>query len=150
MTALNLPEYNVRTCSKDGKTMIFDILRNKYVALTPEEWVRQHFVNYLINYKGYPKSLMNNEVKIIQNGITRRCDTILYGQDLNPRLIIEYKSTDIKITQKVFDQITRYNMVLNVDFLIVSNGIEHYCCRINYAKKSYSFLQDIPEYKSLI
>ena len=150
MTALNLPEYNVRTCSKDGKTMIFDILRNKYVALTPEEWVRQHFVNYLINYKGYPKSLMNNEVKIIQNGITRRCDTILYGQDLNPRLIIEYKSTDIKITQKVFDQITRYNMVLNVDFLIVSNGIEHYCCKINYAEKSYSFLQDIPEYNSLI
>lgn len=134
---------------KDGKTVIFDPLRRRYVVLTPEEWVRQHFVNFLVNHKGYSPTLLANEVQIGLNGTKKRCDTVLYRQDLTARMIVEYKAPDVAITQKVFDQITRYNMVLRVDYLIVSNGIQHYCCRMDYLGNSYTFLRDIPSYCDL-
>lgn len=149
MLSLNLPAFDVKVAERDGRTVIFDAIRRRYVALTPEEWVRQHFVHFLLEHKGYPQALMANEVQVLLNGTKKRCDTVLYRRDLTARMIVEYKAPDVEITQKVFDQITRYNMVLKVDYLIVSNGLQHYCCCINYEKNSYTFLQDIPMYGDL-
>lgn len=149
MLSLNLPVFEAKVTRKDGKSVIFDVIRRRYVALTPEEWVRQHFVHFLLNYKGYPQALMANEVQLQLNGTKKRCDTVLYRRNLTAQMIVEYKAPDIEITQAVFDQITRYNMVLKVDYLVVSNGIQHYCCRINYENNSYMFLPDIPDYQLL-
>lgn len=134
---------------KNGKQYIFDILRKKYVALTPEEWVRQHFTRFLLQEKGYPLGLMANEIQVNLNGTRKRCDTVLFNRDLTARMIVEYKAPSVEITQAVFDQITRYNMVLKVDYLVVSNGLRHYCCRINYLNGTYSFLPEIPCYNEL-
>ncbi len=150
MLDLNLPHFDKKITTKDGKLFILDIIRRQHVALTPEEWVRQHFVHFLINYKGYPLSLMANEVQLKFNGMSRRCDTLVYDRSLTPRVIVEYKAPSVNITQKVFDQICRYNMVLHVDYLIVTNGITHYCCQIDYSTHSYRFLHDIPEYDAII
>ncbi len=149
MLSLNLPPYATKIAVRDGKNTIWDIIRRKYVALTPEEWVRQHFVHFLVEHKGYPASLLANEVALTLNGTSRRCDTVLYDRTLSPRMIIEYKAPHIPITQKVFDQICRYNLVFRVDYLIVSNGLSHYCCRMDYAHQSYQFLQDVPSYGEL-
>ena len=149
MLELNLPPYKKKITKKDDKPFILDVIRRQYVALTPEEWVRQNFVHFLIEYKGYPQSLMANEVQLKLNGMSRRCDTVVYDRTLRPRVIVEYKAPSVSITQKVFEQICRYNMVLQVDYLIVSNGLAHYCCRIDYPTRSYTFLQEIPEYQSL-
>ena len=134
MLSLNLPVYTPKVIEKEGKRFIFDPVRKKYVALTPEEWVRQHFVNYLISNKSYPKELIANEVQVI------------YNRFLTPLAIVEYKAPAINITSAVFDQIVRYNMVLRVKYLIVSNGLRHFCCKIDYEKQTYSFLENIPEY----
>lgn len=149
MLSLNLPIFETKLSVRDGKNVIFDIIRKRYVALTPEEWVRQHFINYLITHKGYPASLMANEVFLKLNNTQKRCDTVLYRRDLTARMIIEYKAPHVEITQAVFNQITRYNMVLKVDYLIVSNGLQHYCCKIDYTNQTYTFLTDIPEYIAL-
>ena len=149
MLSLNLPPYATKIAVRDGKNSIWDIIRRKYVALTPEEWVRQHFVHLLVEHKGYPVSLLANEVALVLNGTSRRCDTVLYDRTLSPRMIMEYKAPHIPITQKVFDQISRYNLVFRVDYLIVSNGLSHYCCRMDYENHSYQFLSDIPEYGEL-
>ena len=129
--------------------MIFDVIRRKYVALTPEEWVRQHFVHYLIEQLGYPQELLANEVEVTLNGTSKRCDTVLYDRNLKARMIVEYKAADIPITQKVFNQIMRYNMVLRVDYLVVTNGMNHYCCKMDYTTKDYVFLSEIPNYNFL-
>ncbi|MBE6275283.1 MAG: type I restriction enzyme HsdR N-terminal domain-containing protein [Bacteroides sp.] len=149
MLSLNLPPFEVKMQKRDGKNWIFDSLRKKFIALTPEEWVRQHFVHFLTDYKGYPKGLLANEVQLNLNNTKKRCDTVLFNKDLSARMIIEYKAPHIEITQAVFDQITRYNMVLKVEYLIVSNGIRHYCCRIDYNNMQYTFLPDIPAYGEL-
>lgn len=149
MLPLNLPKFDAKIVRREGKTMIFDPLRQRYVALTPEEWVRQSFVSYLIMHKGYPAALMANEVLVQLNGMRKRADTVLYRRNLSARMIIEYKQPDVKITQSVFDQITRYNMVLHVDWLIVTNGISHYCCYMDYEHGSYHFVAEIPAYDSL-
>ena len=149
MTPLNLPPMEVRTKTEGGRTKIWDTLRGRYVALTPEEWVRQHFVAYLIGEKGYTPALMANEVRIELNGMSRRCDTVVYQRNLKPRVIVEYKRPDVKISQRVFAQICRYNLVMQVDYLIVSNGLEHYCCRMNYRQQTYEFLDEIPQFKEL-
>lgn len=146
---LNLPSTDLRVTIKDDKELIFDSLRRKYVALTPEEWVRQNFVSFLINHKGYLAGLMNNEVSLVQNGIKRRCDTLVSDKYGNPIVIVEYKAPNVEITQKVFDQIVRYNYVFRAKYLIVSNGLNHYCCCINYDEGSYSFLKEIPYYADL-
>ena len=129
--------------------MIFDVIRRRYVALTPEEWVRQHFVHFLIEHKGYPLSLLANEVQVALNGTRKRCDTVLFGRNLRAQMIMEYKAPEVEITQAVFDQVTRYNMVLHVDYLVVSNGLRHYCCRMDYASGTYRFLREIPHYEEL-
>ena len=144
MLELNLPPFDKKIMQKDGKPFILDIIRQQYVALTPEEWVRQHFVHFLIKHKGFPLSLMANEVQIKLNSMSRRCDTVVYDRALQPRVIIEYKAPSVPITQQVFDQICRYNMVLQVDYLIVSNGLVHYCCKVDNNTHTYTFLKDIP------
>ena len=150
MVELNLPEYNFKVKKTEGGSwIIHDRLRDRWVALTPEEWVRQHFVEWLIADKGFPAALMGNEVSLTQNGIARRCDTVVANRMGNPLVIIEYKAPHINITQKVFDQIVRYNMVLKARYLIVSNGLEHYCCHIDYEKNSYQFLEEVPHYTDL-
>lgn len=149
MLPLNLPKASFKIINKNGKESIFDVLRRKYVALTPEEWVRQHFINYLLNYKGYPKGLLANEIQINLNGTKKRCDSVLFNRDLTARMIIEYKAATVPITQAVFDQITRYNMVLKVRYLIVSNGMNHYCCKIDYLTGKYQFLKNVPNYDEL-
>ena len=150
MLALNLPAYDTKITINDGKRQIFDTLRRCYVALTPEEWVRQHFVHYLLDHKSYPQALMGNEVAITLNGTSRRCDTVVYDRALRPRVIIEYKAPTVKITKEVFAQISRYNIKLKVDYLIVSNGLQHYCCKMDYEKNTFTFLHEIPEYNKII
>ena len=149
MLPLNLPSFPFKLQQQNGKNVIFDALRKKYVALTPEEWVRQHFVHFLTDFKGYPKGLLANEIQLDLNGTKKRCDTVLFNKDLSARMIVEYKAPNIEITQAVFDQITRYNMVLKVEYLIVSNGMRHYCCKIDYNTMQYTFLPDIPSYTEL-
>ena len=148
---LNIPAATLRVqYSDDGTTRVYCPLRRRFVALTPEEWVRQHFIHHLINNLGYPPSLLANEVSIKLNSTSRRCDTVLYSKEgLHPRMIIEYKAPHIAVTQKVFDQIVRYNMVLQVPLLIVSNGMSHYCCAVDYASRSVRFLPSIPPSASL-
>ena len=150
MYELNLPKYGIKIANENGHLTIFDVLRRKYVALTPEEWVRQHFVHYLIGHKGYPQTLMANEIQLAIGNKKLRCDSVLYDRSLKPRMIIEYKAPTINITQKVFDQITVYNMLLHVDYLVVSNGIKHYCCQMDYDNQKYLFLEDIPDYQEII
>lgn len=149
MLSLNLPAFDIKIDVRNGKSFIFDTIRKRYVALTPEEWVRQHFVHFLIDHKGYPQALLANEVMVKLNATTKRCDTVLYRRNLSARMIIEYKAPHVEITQPVFDQISRYNMVLKVDYLIVSNGMQHYCCLMDYNNQTYTFLKDIPDYHKL-
>lgn len=149
MYALNLPSFDAKIRKSGSGSEIFDPLRRKYVSLTPEEWVRQHFVHYLVNEKRYPASLMANEAAIKLNSLTRRCDTIVYNNKLEPLAIIEYKEPNVPVSQQVFDQIVRYNIVLKVRYLIVSNGMTHYCCRMNYNTMSVEYLQEIPDYTVL-
>ena len=149
MLSLNLPSATLKISERDGRKYVFDILRGKYVALTPEEWVRQHFVHYLTAHLGYPSGLLANEVSITLNGCSRRCDTVLYDSSLSPRMIVEYKAADVPITREVFNQILRYNIVLRVDYLVVSNGLTHYCCKVDYTTGRCTFLTSVPPYTSL-
>lgn len=149
MYRLNLPLYEIKIGREGERSTIFDILRRKYVALTPEEWVRQHFIHYLIEHKGYPSALLANEVELRIGEKRLRCDSVLYNNVLRPRMIIEYKAPTIRLTQRVFDQISTYNLLLHVDYLIVSNGIDHHCCRMDYANGKYLFLKDIPDYHDI-
>lgn len=149
MYQLNLPQYDIRVGEQDGRRTIFDVLRRKYVALTPEEWVRQHFIHYLIEHKGYPKAWLANEVELRSGSKRLRCDSVLYDNALQPRMIIEYKAPTVALQQRVFDQISTYNLLLRVDYLVVSNGLQHYCCRMDYDNQRYVFLRDIPDYKEL-
>lgn len=147
MSALNLPSFDAKIKTDGGKRFIYDILRRKFVALTPEETVRQSFVHYLISALGYPQELLANEVALQLNGTLKRCDSVLYRRDLSALMIMEYKAPTVSISQRTFDQIVRYNMVLRVRYLTVSNGLNHYCCRIDYTGGgSYSFLSEIPDY----
>lgn len=149
MIPLNLPSYAIKIRKEDDHEQILDILRRKYVALTPEEWVRQHFIHYLIEHKHFPATLLANEVKLQVGDKVLRADSVLYSTTLQPRMIIEYKAPHISITQKTFDQISTYNLLLHADYLVVSNGIRHYICRMDYEQQKYVFLEDIPEYKKL-
>jgi hypothetical protein len=149
MLKLNLPPFDINVKKVNGRTSVFDLIRRKFVALTPEEWVRQHFVNFLLTEKSYPQTLIANEIQINLNGQKRRCDTVVYNREAEPVMIIEYKAPYVNVTQAVFDQIARYNIVLKVKYLIVSNGINHYCCRMDYQKQTYDYLPEIPSYADL-
>jgi predicted type IV restriction endonuclease len=144
---LNLPPFDIRLIRKAGKAKVFDEVRNKYVALTPEEWVRQHFVHYLITCKGYPRERIANEVSISLNGTAKRCDTVVYDPFLRPVMLIEYKAPTVTLDAAVMEQAARYNMSLQVDYLILTNGLTHLCCRLDYPTRSHTFLNDLPPCK---
>lgn len=149
MQQINLPQYDVRIRTVSGRDQIFDILRHKYVALTPEEWVRQHFVHYLIEHKNFPSALLANEISLQIGEKKIRADSVLYDRQYHPKMIVEYKAPDIQITQRVFDQISVYNLLLHVDYLVVSNGVNTYACKMDYDNQKYLFLTDLPNYENL-
>ena len=149
MLKLNLPTFDYKINRTSDGLQIYDRLRRKFVALTPEEWVRQHFVEFIISHKGFPQSLIANEIGITLNNTRRRCDTVVFDNTATPLVIIEYKAPSVEISQATFDQIVRYNMVLQAKYLIVSNGLNHYCCSIDYQNQSYRFLKEIPSYSEL-
>ena len=149
-TSLNLPSFPVRLTEKNGKTSIYDPLRRKKVILTPEEWVRQHFVHFLISTRSFPPARIANEVSISVNSTSKRCDTVVFDDFLSPLVIIEYKSPDLAITNDVINQISRYNSVLRAPFLMISNGLKHYCCQMDYLTMKSSFLNYIPSYHEII
>lgn len=144
---LNLPPVNLKLKEEGNKTFVYDSLREKWVNLTQEEWVRQHFVGWLQSEYHYPVSLMANEIGIAVNGTHKRCDTVIFSIQGKPYIIVEYKAPSVKISQTVFDQIVRYNMNMHADYLIVSNGLYHYCCKIDYRNNTYNFIPKIPDYK---
>ena len=147
LPALNLPAYELKLDAKDDEVMVYDPIRDKWLVLTPEEFVRQHFVKWMINDLGYPLSLMANETTININGTSKRCDTVVFDHKGEPMMIVEYKAPHVKITQETFDQIVRYNMNLKARYLVVSNGLRHYCCVIDYVGNTYNFIPVIPPYK---
>lgn len=149
MNELNLPSFDVKIRGTREKPEILDFLRRRYVALTPEEWVRQHFTHWLVEHKGYPKGLLGNEVALLCGDKTLRCDSIVYDKAAKPQMIIEYKAPTVPVTQRVFSQISAYNLLLHVDYLVVSNGLQHYCCRMDYDAQTYHFLQDVPDYSTI-
>ena len=146
MESLNLPTYSFNIKFQEQRKYIFDTLRKKYVLLTPEEWVRQNFLKYLIEEKKYPASLISVEMEIKLNKLSKRCDAVIFNRNGKPFLIVECKATTVKIDQIVFEQIARYNMQLQVKYLIVTNGLKHYCCKIDFENQSYAFLKEIPDY----
>lgn len=150
MQKLNLPEYSFRIKTREGKVFLFDTLRKKFVRLTPEEWVRQNFVQFLIVEKHYSVSLIAVEAGVKVNNNPQRADLVVFDRSGIPVLVAEFKAPEIKISQQTFDQIVRYNMQLKVKFLIVSNGLDHFCCQINYSDNSYAFLAEIPDFSDLL
>lgn len=149
MQHLNLPSYKFRIKSSENKYFIFDIIRKKNIVLTPEEWVRQHFVHYLIEEKKYPISLISIEKKLTINKLTKRTDILVFNKKGEPAIIIECKAPSVKITQDTFDQIARYNLTLNAKYLITTNGLEHYYCKMDFQNECYIFLKDIPDYTDI-
>ena len=149
MIELNLPKCRLRLEQREGKPYVYDDLRRKFVCLTPEEWVRQHFVRYLIDDLGYPQPLMQNEVALRLGETVKRCDTLLYDKALRPQMILEYKAPHVTLTETVLQQIVRYNYVLRVPYLVLSNGLEHLLCRIDYEQMTYAFLSEFPPYDRL-
>ena len=147
MQKLNLPNYKFKLKSNENKTLIFDNLRKKYMVLTPEEWVRQHFVQFLIEEKKYPASLIAIEKQVLVNNLKKRSDILVFNKDGNPEIIVECKAPKIKITQATFDQIARYNSKLRANFLVVTNGLTHFYCKMDFEKETYLFLKEIPDYK---
>ena len=139
MIRLNLPTFEIKLSGTKEHPRIFDILRRRYVALTPEEWVRQHFIHFLTGHKGYPAALMANEVGLMIGNKKLRADSVLYDRHLQPRMIMEYKAPTI----------AAYNLLLHVDYLVMSNGLQHYCCRMDYENRRYEFLRDIPDYNDI-
>jgi len=148
MQKLNLPTYNFKLKSNQNKTLIFDKLRKKYLVLTPEEWVRQHFVQFLIDEKKYPTSLIALEKQLIINNLKKRSDILIFNKKGNHEIIVECKAPTIKITQDTFDQIARYNLKLEAKFLVVTNGLEHFYCKMDFKNKTYIFLKELPNYKT--
>ncbi len=143
---LNFPTYPFRFKNSENKPSIFDDIRKKFIVLTPEEWVRQHCVNFLMIEKKYPKSLINVEKELFINGRKKRYDIVVYNSDGSINILIECKAPKVPITQKTFDQIAQYNLTLNANLLMVTNGLNHYYCQLDYDNERYQFLKEIPEY----
>ena len=146
MQKLNFPTYSFRFKNSENKISIFDDIRKKFIVLQPEEWVRQHCIQYLIHVKKYPKSLINVEKELRIHKLTKRYDIVVFNKDGSIHLIVECKAPQITINQDTFDQIARYNLELNASFLMVTNGINHYYCQMDFENERYNFLKDIPNY----
>lgn len=149
MQKLNLPEYTFTIKNEKSKQMIFDGVRKKYVRLTPEEWVRQNFIQFLVSEMSYPAALLAVEAGVNVNNNPQRADLVVFDRRGNPAMVVEFKAPEVKITQQTFDQIARYNMRLKVKFLVVSNGLQHFCCRLDFEAGSYAFLPDIPAFSEI-
>lgn len=147
MQALNFPKFSFRFKNSENKVSIFDVIRKKFIILQPEEWVRQHCVHYLMEEKGYPKSLINVEKELTINNLRKRYDIVVFNTDGNIHLVVECKAPQIPINQDTFDQIARYNLALNATYLMVTNGLNHYYCQMDFKNETYLFLNDIPNYK---
>lgn len=146
MQKLNFPSYSFRIKSSENKTLIFDIIRKKYVVLTPEEWVRQHVVLFLIEEKKYPISLIAVEKQLKINSLLKRTDVVVFNTKGTPEILIECKAPSVAISQATFDQIARYNLTAQSNYLMVTNGLDHYFCLIDVENETYVFLKDIPNY----
>lgn len=146
MQVLNFPKFTFRFKNSENKVSIFDAIRKKFVILQPEEWVRQHCVQYLMDVKGYPKSLINVEKELKVNDLKKRYDIVIFNPDGSIYLIVECKAPKIKIKQDTFDQVARYNLALNATYLMVTNGLNHYYCIMDFEAEKYEFLEDIPDY----
>ena len=149
MQKLNFPKYNFRFKSNENKTLIFDIIRKKFVILTPEEWVRQHTLHFLITEKKYPVSYINVEKQLLLNDTVKRYDIVIFKNDGDVEIIIECKAPSVTINQVSIDQIARYNLALNSNLLMVTNGLTHYFCKMDIKNKKYIFLRDLPKYEQL-
>lgn len=149
METLNLPTYDFKYIIRDNNKYIFDTIRKKYIILTPEEWVRQNFIKYLINEKGYIHSLIRIEMFFKFNRLAKRADIALYNKKGEPKVLVECKSPKVGIKQIVFEQVARYNLSFKVDYLIVTNGLQHYCCKMDYGEKTYYFLNEIPGFDEI-
>jgi hypothetical protein len=147
MQELNFPQYTFRFKNSENKVAIFDDIRKKFIILQPEEWVRQHCVQYLIQQKNYPKSLINVEKELIINDIKKRYYIVIFNPDGSIFLIVECKAPKIKIDQSTFDQVAQYNLKLNATYLMVTNGLNHYYCEMDFKNERYQFLKDIPDYQ---
>lgn len=146
MLSLNFPRYHFRFKSSENKQQIFDIIRKKFVSLQPEEWVRQHVIHFLTADKKYPTSLINVEKTLSLNGLKKRYDVVVFNTDGSIHILVECKSPNITISQVVFDQIARYNLKMRAEFLMVTNGFDHFYCKMNYEEEKYSFLRQIPDF----
>lgn len=146
MHALNFPRYSFRFKNSENKIAVFDVLRKKFVILTPEEWVRQHVVNFLLTEKKMPQSLLNVEKQLKVNKLLKRYDLLVYNPDGSIHLVVECKAASVPITQETFDQIARYNLSLKAKYLMVTNGLQHYYCQMDYEQEKYHFLPDLPEW----
>ncbi|MDD3005147.1 type I restriction enzyme HsdR N-terminal domain-containing protein [Flavobacterium sp.] len=144
MLKLNFPPYQFRFKNSENKYAIFDEIRKKFIVLTPEEWVRQHVVHFLIYEKKYPKSWINVEKLIKINDLTKRYDLVVFNPDGSIFLLVECKAPEVTINQQTFDQIARYNLALKATYLMVTNGLEHYFCQMDYENEKYQFLRDLP------
>jgi hypothetical protein len=149
LTPLNLPPYPFKLTEQNGQLTVFDELRKKNIIITPEEWVRQHFVQYLIRQKQYPKALIKLEGGLKLHGMTKRTDVVVFNPAGERILLVECKAPSIAITQATFDQAARYNMVHKVQLMAVSNGLQHYYCSINHQTESYKFIEELPGYREL-
>ena len=147
MRELNFPKFSFRFKNNENKVSIFDIIRKKFVILQPEEWVRQNCIHYLIDIKKFPISLINVEKELIINNLKKRYDIVVYKPDGSIHLLVECKSPKITINQETFDQIARYNLELKATYLMVTNGLNHYYCQMDFDNSRYIFLKDIPNYK---
>jgi len=148
MLPLSFPTYDFRFRNDNGRTTVFDEIRRKFVVMTPEEWVRQHVVQFLMTDRGFPKSLINVEKMLRVNGLTRRYDVVVFNPDGSIRVLVECKAPEVAITQSVFDQIARYNLTMDAEFLMVTNGLSHYYCKLDYENSRYEFLPELPTYKA--
>ena len=147
MKQLQFPSYSFRFKNSENKVAIFDEIRKKFIIISPEEWVRQHVVQFLLQDKKYPKSHINVEKLLKINNLTKRYDVVVFKPDGNISILVECKAPEVKITQCTFDQIARYNMTLKAEYLMVTNGLNHYFCKMDYEKEQYDFLQELPEYQ---
>ena len=147
MLKLNFPTYTFRFKNSENKVSIFDEIRKKFIILTPEEWVRQHVVHYLIKEKNYPKSLINVEKVLTVNGLRKRYDVVVYNPDGSIHILVECKAPEVKISQATFDQIARYNMTMKARYLNVTNGLNHFYCQMDFENEKYDFLMSLPNYK---